>query len=519
MLWRPDINAPLQNNWVTIPLSTKFHRSWSTAMSPSDIFHSFLHRFLKERVDNTQDALPPEVFATVLAFAAPSLPEPDLKTSYRPYPGRAARAAEKEARAREQAWFSSLLLVCSQWYSAGTPLLYRHVHVSSPEQLHKLTKTLRRHSEYGAFVHQLSLPHHTSWVRCNLRPFKSIRSGYWYRDDVTAVFSACKSVQHVDMEPPAWFDPPPEWQKIDEATGERPKLDVSAVPAPRDMWPEAFVHLKSLTLHGEFITRTFLGHPGSLPSLEELFLVGTTSPADMSNKNYMIVGRDQVQFDLPNLRVLRLRRCILHMSWLYNSVWPKLETLDISHCYKTAAEDDLGYDSSSDAPVLFPVQTLRTLQLPWSTSSYLLHGEIGDYCGLKNFVLLLNRRYPYIPMALYRVSGLERLEIVIQEYEPGQVATGSEKDALNRVFDDLIKMLLMPGMWGSKDTLKKLVIWGNLDMEAHEIRKTLVFYVCVARHIEFAWHGKYVPWVVPPLPPPSAMEERLERKMHFDDIA
>ncbi|TFK53377.1 hypothetical protein OE88DRAFT_1724235 [Heliocybe sulcata] len=385
-------------------------------MSPSGRFHSFLHRFFKERV-NKQGALPIEVVENIFAYVAPSPPEPDTKSSYKPYPGRAARAAEKEARAREQAWFASMLLVCSRWYSAGTPLLYRNVQVSSPEQLHKLAKTLRRRSKYGAFVERLSLPHQTSSVW----PFKSVRSGYAYRDDVTAVFSACKFVQHVDMEPPAWFDPPPEWHVVDKATG-KPKLDVSAIPAPRDMWPEAFMHLKSLKLHGGFITKTFLAHPGSLPSLEELFLVGTTRPDDIESKNYMTVGRHQVRFDMPNLRVLRLRRCIVDISWLYRDSyeWPKLETLDVAYCSRTEVNADRLYDVTTRA------ETLQTLQIHWSTASLLLYGWVHQYPRLKTLVVLLDRGFPCIPAELSNISNLDCLELVILEYQPGE-RVGREK--------------------------------------------------------------------------------------------
>ncbi|TFK53378.1 hypothetical protein OE88DRAFT_1643143 [Heliocybe sulcata] len=89
-----------------------------------------------------------------------------------------------------------------------------------------------------------------------------------------------------------------------------------------------------------------------------------------------------------------------------------------------------------------------------------------------------------------------------------------KKEAMKVILSVLIHKLTTAKL-ESKDTLKRLVIWGDLDEEAHERLTYHLTLFCVVHHIEFAWHGKFVPWVAPPLARPSAMEERLERKMLY----
>ncbi|KZT20559.1 hypothetical protein NEOLEDRAFT_1151244 [Neolentinus lepideus HHB14362 ss-1] len=474
-------------------------------MRPGHLVHTLLRRFAKISVDSGQDALPPEIFGIILKHSAPSLPEVD-ETAYQEYPGSTARVAQRKAQVHEQQWFSSLLLVCSRWYEMGTPLLYHQVHVSSYDQLRKFSRTLERHPEYGTFVRWLFLPHHTSILWCIARPFKANRSGYTYHNDLAVVFCTCRSLRQLELEPPAYFDPPLPWLSEDT----KGYLNISNFPAPRGIWPEEFTELKSLTLHGEFITAAFLGYPGELPSLEELCLIGTNSLTHPA-KNFMMLGASDVQFQLPKLRTLRLRRCIFKRGWLHQLSVPRLQTLEITDCQIQFRDAD----DDSSRPTLLPLGALKTVQMP--VYPRLLWSSFSDFHNLQHLIVLLDPQGPIsLPAGIAEPPQLVHLELVLMEITPGEdlsiLATTRSKGNMEEVIWDLYHLL---DRGHTFPLLRRLVIRGDLDEENHWVPMKQVAKSCAARGIEFAWHGQYAPWLAPKPQLPLTLEERLERRLHI----
>ncbi|TFK53359.1 hypothetical protein OE88DRAFT_1244006 [Heliocybe sulcata] len=517
ILWRSEYLYCLEDHQAT-----KLHKLSFSAPAASSILSlvvrsimkrgQLVHNFLRgspRTPDNGQDALPPEIFNLVLKFLAPSLVDLD-DTTYRvwPMPEEESRTEEK-ASTRDQWSFCTLLLVCTRWYEMAVPLLYHQVYVSSPGRLRRLLRTLERQPSFAMLVHSLILRNSTRMIWCFLRPYKSHRLAHSYRDDLIALFSICKSVQQISIYPPAYFNPP----RLDHIDGH--KLDISDFPAPRGIWPEEFVHLKSLTLHGDYITQAFLGHPGELPSLEELILIGIPTPARPPPFWLLYLGKPQMQFSLPALHTLRLRSCLIQMGWFHRLNLPQLRTLETTYSdfvFDGTPEEDDHWEPG--LPSLLPAEDLQTVQLDIVVEhiSMLEHG-LSEFIHLQHMILnvdvvWLDWMEQDVPQGVEDIPHLKHLELrfargnLLKEGYDSRAHVHRMLNWANRLLNDSAAIPL----------LERLTIRGDL-YEANQTAIATLEESCTAHGIEFGWHGKYLPYFPGPLEPPRTLEEVFKRAL------
>ncbi|KZT20307.1 hypothetical protein NEOLEDRAFT_878437 [Neolentinus lepideus HHB14362 ss-1] len=445
-------------------------------MGPRNLVHGYLRRLANKAAAGGEDVFPTEVFERILKHLAPSS-QGISGLGYHSDP-RSFQLEQGTLRAQEQKNFSSLLLVCRSWHELAVPLLYRHICVPHPDQLRKLLKTLKRNPHFGSSVHSLVLPHHSNPLWCLLRPGKYGRLGAPYRDTLTAVVSAFQSIHYLEIEPPAYFDPPL-----------YANLDVSGFPAARGVWPDQYVNLKSLTLHGVYLTVAFLGYPGQLPALEELCMVGTESR--VAERLSLTVS--SMQFMLPALHTLRLRKCKLRVDSIRLSHFPRLRTLELTHVLESSPERP----QPQDLPSILALDTVQTLQFSGS-NSLMERINYSECQNLQHLTMALDYRGFWLgftfPRTLGRAHRLQHLDIVLYKTKPTgpYQFDGDPTSTIRTVLEGLLEILNDPE---AVPLLEHLTMRGDLDPK-HGLEMESLQESSVNRGIEFVWYGQYIPYVV-----------------------
>ncbi|TFK53362.1 hypothetical protein OE88DRAFT_1243982 [Heliocybe sulcata] len=493
----------------------------------------FLRRFLKRTPQNGQDAaehgwdtaagnsdaignwqgvFPPVVYALILRHAAPLSLAPDEGDGYREYFSEWDQGDKAKARTDAQAWFSSTLLVCSQWYEMGVPLLYQELFLRTYDGVGNLLRTLRARPELGLCARSLILPHRdpTLLDLCAESEYSLYVVATLYRvyDDVAMLLSACPSLRFVQMESPPSGIPQLE-------PGEEDGFDV---PPPRTVQPELLTKLRSLTIHGQHYVSAILGRGIELPSLEELSIMGEhprlrdsmgERPRLRDRGHFMELPSSSIQVKLPALSTLRLRYCTLTRETAHFSQFRPLTTLELTNV--TLSRD--ARPSAEDIRAILPTGQVRTLQLGgarFSDETEVLL-ELSDLSQVQKLICVVDLLlYPIsveIGKVIQSAKNLAHLEIVVIDSSPSAPnsteemksyllrdidssprAPNSPEEMKSYLLRDIDRIIRDCPKW--EVPLRRLVVRGNFD-ETHPWNIKRMEDVAAEAGIKLTWDGEH----------------------------